>query len=362
MCSFPLQPLATDHIRRNSLDYIGCHDYEDIDGASTATKAMLQALSKSSYWHRNNSLSRSPYASHRDSLNSFKGNGEVMFRIPPSPTTQGANSFQTSAETLTVQSSPRGSHRSFQMSNGEGFYSKPPISPGINNVNSFKGSPVSPYKSLSFGRENGPILRMSPDSPTRSPQLPRDMESPYRLSTNKAFDPDSPYRLRESPYGRVMVTPSPFYQELQKSFRSGPQQDPAGFPGVPGPQDFSASQTLSSVPDSPSRSSRLPRATTDTQHSFKSMPDSPVSRNPPLTSTDDSSAFTALSDSLYKRPSSPVSPMPSSRMSNDSLHRSPSTPRGSPLASRRRMESSFKTPPLTRSKRSFTENSCYEYD
>nr|KAG5707173.1 hypothetical protein BaRGS_017857 [Batillaria attramentaria] len=62
-----------DHIRRSSLDYIGCHDYEDIDGASTATKAMLQALSKSSYWHRNNSLSRSPYASNRDSLHSFKG-------------------------------------------------------------------------------------------------------------------------------------------------------------------------------------------------------------------------------------------------------------------------------------------------
>ena len=354
-----MQPLGTDHIRRSSLDYIGCHDYEDIDGASTATKAMLQALSKSSNWHRNNSLSRSPYASHRDSLNSFKGNADILFRIPPSPTTQGGNSFQTSAETLTVQSSPRGSHRSFQMN--EGFYNKPPMSPGINNVNSFKGSPVSPYKSLNLGREGGATAK-SPDSPTRSPQLPRDLESPYRLTSNKSYDPESPYRLtRESPYGKVMVTPSPFYQELQKSFKAGAAQDSSTLPGVPGSPDFTAHRTLSSIPDSPSRSSRLPRATTDTQHSFKSMPDSPVKQHS-LQSTDDGSAFNTIGDSLYKRPSSPVSPMPSSRMSNDSLHKSPSTPRASPLASRRRMDPSYRTPPLTRSKRSFTENSCYEYD
>ncbi|KAL8588650.1 hypothetical protein ACOMHN_001967 [Nucella lapillus] len=359
-----VKPLGTDHIRRSSLDYIGCHDYEDIDGASTATKAMLQALSKSSYWHRNNSLSRSPYASNRDSLNSFKGNADILFRIPSSPTTQAANSFQTSAETLTVQSSPRGSHRSFQMTTGDGLFSKPPVSPGINHVNSFKGSPVSPYKSLNFGRDEvRPSTSKSPDSPSCSPHLPRDLESPFRLQTTKTtYDPDSPFRLaRESPYGKVMVTPSPFYQELQKSIKAGASQEAAGPSGLPGSPDFSAHQTLSSIPDSPSRSAKLPRATTDTQHSFRSMPDSPIGRAP-LPSGDDGGVFNALSDTLYKRPSSPVSPMPSSRLSNDSLHRSPSTPRASPLASRRRMDSSYKTPPLSRSKRSFTENSCYEYD
>ncbi|KAK7497721.1 hypothetical protein BaRGS_00011116, partial [Batillaria attramentaria] len=356
-----------DHIRRSSLDYIGCHDYEDIDGASTATKAMLQALSKSSYWHRNNSLSRSPYASNRDSLHSFKGTSDLMFRIPPSPTQReslGANSFQTSAETLTVQSSPRGSHRSFHMG-GDGFYSKPPMSPGINNINSFKGSPVSPYKSLNFGRENGSALRTSPDSPTRSPQLPRDAESPYRL-VNKTHDADSPYRLaRESPYGRVTVTPSPFYRELQKTFQSGsgfPQEFGSDFaPDMP-PEASSSNRGFSSMPESPSRGSRLPRATTDTQHSFKSMPDSPVHSRSPTMAPDDPNTFTPLGDSLYKRPSSPVSPMPSSRMSSDSLHRSPSTPRASPLSSRRRIDSSHRTPPLTRNKRSITENSCYEYE
>lgn len=283
-----------------------------------------------------------------------------MFKVPSSPTTQATNSFQTSAETLTVQSSPRSSHRSFHMgNNGEAFFGKPPMSPGVHNVNSFKGSPVSPYKGLNFGQEGaGGASRLSPESPTRSPQLPRDLESPYRLSSNRSYDPESPYRLRESPYGRVMVTPSPFYQELQRSLKTGTSQDLPPYPGSP---ESSGNRTMSSVPDSPSRASRLPRATTDTQHSFRALSDFGGSKNPVLP-TDEPSAFTAMGDSLYKRPSSPVSPMPSSRRSSDSLHRSPSTPRASPLVSRRRIESSFKTPPLTRSKRSFTENSCYEYD
>lgn len=328
---------------------------------------MLQALSKSSNMNRNNSLTRSPYGSHRGSMNSFKGAGEGFFRIPPSPTQReslGTNSFQTSAETL-VQSSPRGSHRSFHVANNDGFYGKPPMSPGVNTINSFKGSPVSPYKSLNFGRENGVPCKLSPESPTRSPQLPRDLESPYRL-TYKTHEADSPFRLaRESPYGRVMVTPSPFYQELQKSFKSGAsplQESTSGHTAVPSTPDFfSNNRSPSNVAELQGTNSKLARATTDTQHSLKSVPDSSINRSP-LLPPEESNNFVSLGDTLYKRPPSPVSPMPSSRISNDSLHRSPSTPRASPLTPRRRTDAAYRTPPQTRSKRSIIENSCYEYD
>ncbi|XP_048254821.1 uncharacterized protein LOC124138972 isoform X1 [Haliotis rufescens] len=295
----PLPKAKFNEKPSDARDYLGYHDYEDIDGAAN-TKATFEAFY------------RTPQ-SQRDSMNSFKTASDIVYRIPPSPSpreSSGTNSFKASDDTL-VPNSPRESTKSFR--SNEGFYNyKPPMSPRA-STNSFKSSPESPYRSPQSARDMMGIHRSPPESPYRSPHMQRTFRG----------SPETPHKsIRGSP------------EMPHRSFRASPEM--------------------------PHRSLSNNRDVVIMPSTFRSNPESPY-RSPNLPK-DGQSSFKPLSDSLYKRPPSPISPSTSSRVSSDSLYRPPSTPRASPNASRARLEAMFRTPPSQRSKKSITENSCYEYE
>ena len=286
-------------------DYIGSHDYEDIDG--TINKANLDGFY------------RIPRV-HRDSLNSFKTASDIIYRIPPSPSPREStctNSFKTSDDTL-IPNSPIESSKSLKLSN-EGFYNyKPPMSPrtasSSTTNNSFRSSPDStPYRSpqsvtrdahVSSNNNNVHRFRSPPESPYRSPRMQRAFPNTFHTPDDVSSSP-----VFRSPADEGL----PFHQQRGDTPLS-----------------------LKLLRDAQYRSPVLPR---DARNSFK-----------------------PLGDSLYRRPPSPISPCSSGRVSSESLHRAPSTPpRTSPNASRARLELMFRTPPASRSKK-ITENSCYEYE
>ncbi|XP_050396212.1 uncharacterized protein LOC126814850 [Patella vulgata] len=323
-----------------SRDYIGCHDYEDIDGAQTA-KANFAAMY------------RIPTAGdRRDSTSSFKpsgANGDIMFRTGPSPSlsardsTAGVQSFRTSEDTL-VPSSPLDSNKSFKTSIDGSL--KSPVS-AHNSTGSFRSSPESPYRSPQFGRDSSSSYRTTPESPNKSPPYlygasatamsfrTNPEASPYR-SPKIVREPNSSFKTSpESPYRTTT-----FIRDLN-STRQASVELPV------------RSQTFRPHAESPYRS-------VNDGSSFRSFGDSQL-ESPYRSVNHNGIAFRPPVDSLYKRPPSPLS-VPSSRVSNDSLYKASSTPKASPNASRARLEAMFNTPPPSRSMKSFTQNRCYEYD
>lgn len=334
-----------DYIRNSNRDFfMGGHDYEDIDN------------------HNNSSLGtfsrRHPGC--RDSLCSFKAHTDMTF-LPSPRDSNGPSPFLYSDENG-LPRSPRENAKNLHANSHAELYP-------YGTLGSFKGSPPpSPYRSLHLAA-NGPIPQGMPDSPSNASQTLNSLigdESPYtsRLIRDRLINPDSPYRIisqerrtpvPESPYRltRRMETESPYRSRsdigMESPYRSPAFQRPIN-------------SGMRTTPEM--HRSRNPSFNhiTDSQHSLRSVPESPPFQHKILPSTNhqESSAFVPIGDLLYKRPPSPLSPPSSSKKSNDSLPRSPSTPRASPGMSRKRADKNQRTPPSRRKVRN--DFGIYEYE
>ena len=310
------QSNGTDHVRRNSLDYIGRHDYDDIDGASTATKAMLLALKKSTHWHNRASLMpRSPCASIRGSLTSFKSNGDILFQLPSSAT-QTSRSIQTSSETLNTQPSPHIPYMSRGTPTIEGRRRKSPLSPGFGVVNSFKGSAISTPKNPQFKHRQSEVTgnELFPESPQCCEHPTDDEDRMYWQADYRRCTTDCPRRFRESPYGKMMVTPSPVCRELQaSSSRTGSVNNGDHVNASTLSDDLThviscqSNFTCMEMFHKPSMSSGE-IIFADGEWEIQNVPEN-------------SAKAGRLANKPYRRPVSPLSSLPSGRMSHDSTHR-----------------------------------------